>query len=251
MKMQINGLVLRESDYGEKDKIINILTQQNGIISAIVKGAKSIKARKSSIVQCFSYCRFSMYVGKKGYVVDEVEILELFWSIRENLYNLSLAQYFSQLCFAFSPEESSSNELLRLFLNVLFYISNKKKSLPILKSIFEMRGCSVCGYMPNLMGCTYCKQYDCSEMYFSVENGTLICSDCLKESREYQRYGTNGISNTVLAALRHIVYSDFDKLFSFTVPESYEKELECISEKYVRYHLSSNFKALDFYKSLL
>ncbi len=250
MKVQISGLIIRETDYGENDKIINILTEKNGIISAIVKGAKSIKSKKSSIVQYFSYGNFLLYARKNGYVVDDFEILELFWNIREDLYSLSLAQYFSQLCFAFSPDENKSNELMRLFLNTLFYISNKKKSLPVLKSIFEIRGSSICGYMPNLMGCVYCKNYNFPEIYFSVENGVLICGDCFKKSAEYKKFGANRLSGAVLAALRHIIYSDFSKLFSFNVSSQSEKELEYISEKYISCHVGSNFKALDFYKSL-
>lgn len=250
MKKNLNGLILREADYGEKDKIINVLTGSNGIISAIVKGAKSAGNKKSSMVQCFAYGDFLLYARKNGYALYDFEIKELFWGIREDLYNLSLAQYFSQLCFAFSPDESSSSELLRLLLNVLFYISNGKKSLEVLKAIFELRGCSICGYMPNLTGCVHCKKYESSKMYFSPENGVLICGDCLKKTLESQRFTADFLSEASLAALRHIVYSDFNKLFSFSVSKPIEKELEYISEKYVRCHLGSNFRALDFYKSL-
>ncbi len=154
------------------------------------------------------------------------------------------------MCFDFSPDESRSGELLRIFLNVMFYISNKKRSLSILKAIFEIRGCCIGGYMQNLMGCIYCKNYDCAEMYFSVKNGSLICGDCLKGKERHQEFEAKLLHPAVLAALRHIVYSDFNKLFSFSILGQSEGELEYISEKYIYYHLGSNFKALDFYKSL-
>lgn len=252
MKNQLRGIIIREADYGENDKIINILTDREGIVSAIVKRAKNVKCNKGSIVQCFSYCHFSFYVGKNGYIVDDFEILELFWNIRNNLYNLSLAQYFSQLCFAFSPDSNSSGELLRLFLNVLFYVANGKKSLSVLKVIFEIRGCTICGYMPNLIGCVRCKSYDCKDMYFSVGDGILVCGKCLKKLRneEYRNFVGYKLSPAVFKALRYIVYSEFDKLFGFNISESFEKELEYISEKYIYYHIGSGFKALDFYKSL-
>lgn len=254
MKSQLKGIIIRETDYGENDKIINILTDRQGIISAVVRKARKAKGNNFSIVQCFSYGNFSLYVGKNGYIVDDFEILELFWNIRNNLYNLSLAQYFSQLCFAFSPDIGSSGELLRLLLNVLFYISKEKMSLAVLKAIFEMRGCTICGYMPNLVGCVYCKSYSCDEMYFSVSDGMLVCGECLKKSKfqEYQQQSGDRykLSHTALKALRYIVYSEFSKLFSFSISKSFEKELEYISEKYIYYHIGSGFKALDFYKSL-
>ncbi len=250
MKVQVKGIILKEAEYREKDKIVNILTESSGIISAIVKGAKNIKRKNFPVAEYFSYCQFSLYAGKNGYIVEEFDVLELFWNIRSDLYSLSLAQYFAQLCFAFSPDENSCPELLRLFLNVLFYISEKKKNLAVLKSIFEVRGCSICGYMPNLTGCMNCNNYSFDEIYFSVGNGTLVCGECFKNNAKYVELNVSKISTPVLMALRHIVYSDFKKLFSFNISKPFEKELEYISEKYIYYHLGSGFKALDFYKSL-
>ncbi len=252
MKNQLKGIIIREADYGENDKIINILTDKEGIISAVVRKAKNIKHSKGSIVQSFSYCNFSLYVGKNGYIVDDFEILELFWNIRNDLYNLSLAQYFSQLCFAFSPDSNNSGELLRLFLNILFYIAKGEKSLAVLKVIFEMRGCAICGYMPNLIGCVCCKSYSCEDIYFSVGDGVLMCGECLQKLKQEQHRNFVGykLSTAVFKALRYIVYSEFDKLFGFNISASFEKELEYISEKYIYYHIGSGFKALDFYKSL-
>ena len=252
MKKQLKGIIIREVDYGENDKIINILTDQEGIISAVVRRAKNVKFNKRSIVQCFSYCHFSLYAKANGYVVDDFDILELFWNIRNDLYGLSLAQYFSQLCFAFSPDPDHSLELLRLFLNTLFYIAKGKKSLAVLKVIFEIRGCTICGYMPNLIGCVRCKSYDSDDMYFSLGDGYVVCGECL-EKLKHEHYWSAGIckiSLPIFKALRYIVYSEFDRLFAFNISDSFEKELEHISEKYIYYHVGSGFKALDFYKSL-
>ena len=43
MKNQLKGIVIREADYGENDKIISILTDREGIVSAVVKRAKNAK----------------------------------------------------------------------------------------------------------------------------------------------------------------------------------------------------------------
>ena len=61
MGIHLKGIILREADYGEKDKIISILTDNSGIISAKVKGTKNIKRKNVPILECFSYCEFSLY----------------------------------------------------------------------------------------------------------------------------------------------------------------------------------------------
>ncbi len=247
MKIYLNGLIIRETDLGENSKVIKILTAEKGIISAIVKQSSNLKNKNTAIVQLFTYCGFSLYIGKKGYTVDESEILELFWGIREDLNRLALAQYFCELCLALAPEENNAGDFLRLFLNSLFYLSRKKKNINFLKAVFEMRACSVCGYMPNLIGCHKCKIYDSSAMKFIIEKGNLICEKCISSEELTKGYI---LTPGLLAALRHIIYSPVEKLFSFNISEETESALSDICEKYIYAHLRADFKSLKFYKSI-
>ena len=145
----LNGIIIRDKELGERDKVIKIFTAERGIISAIVKRGQCVKSGSGSIAQLLAYCSFSLLEGKGGFIVNEIEIKELFWGVRENLESLALAQYFCELCISWIPDEGISGELLRLFLNTLYYLSYKKKSLTLLKAVFELRGCVLCGYMPE------------------------------------------------------------------------------------------------------
>lgn len=247
MKIYVNGVIIRETVLGENSKVIKILTAEKGVVSAIVKNSSNLKNKNTAIVQLFAYYSFSLYVGKNGYIVDESEILELFWGIRENLNRLALAQYFCELCLILLPEENNSNDILRLFLNSLFYLSNKKKNELFLKAVFEMRACSVCGYMPNLVGCHRCKTYYSHNMKFIIESGVIFCGKCISAEESGK---ARSLTPGLLDALRHIVYSPIDKLFSFSVSRETELALSDICEKYVYAHLGENFKSLKFYKSI-
>lgn len=247
MKIYVNGVIIRETDLGEHSKVIKILTAEKGIISAVVKNRSNLKNKNTAIVQLFAYYGFSLYVGKKGYIVDESEILELFWGIREDLNRLALAQYFCELCLALAPEENHADDFLRLFLNSLFYLSNKKKTESFLKAVYEVRACSICGYMPNLVGCHICKVYKEPDMRFMIEKGNLVCEKCV--SPEELRKGFL-LTSGLLDSLRHIVYSPIDKLFSFSISKETESVLSDVCEKYVYAHVGEHFKALKFYKSI-
>ena len=244
----LNGIIIRDKELGERDKVIKIFTAEKGIISAIVKRGQSIKFGKGSIAQILAYCRFSLFEGKSGFVVNEIEIKELFWGVRENLESLALAQYFCELCISWIPDEEISGELLRLFLNTLYYLSHKKKSLTLLKSIFELRGCVLCGYMPDLLCCNKCRKFESESMIFFVRSGNLNCKSCASIQKKSDE---KILSSGVLLALRHIVYADADKIFSFSVSEESEKQLGSICEEYIAEHIGVNFKSLNFYKSLI
>jgi len=54
----------------------------------------------------------------------------------------------------------------------------------------------------------------------------------------------------MLSALRHIVYSDFNKLYSFSVPDDQAVRLSSITEAYITAQSETKFEALDFYNSI-
>jgi DNA repair protein RecO (recombination protein O) len=51
--------------------------------------------------------------------------------------------------------------------------------------------------------------------------------------------------------MRHIVYSDFNKLYSFSIPPESAKRLSKITEKYLTEQVDFNFKTLDFLNSVI
>ena len=47
-ELTVDGLVIKEVDTGESDRIITLLTAERGKISAICKGARSLKSQRMS-----------------------------------------------------------------------------------------------------------------------------------------------------------------------------------------------------------
>ena len=81
-------------------------------------------------------------------------------------------------------------------------------------------------------------------MYFKIDDGTLYCENCHKEN-------CISITLTVLQAMRHIVYSKFEHLYSFTIPEHAAKELSTLTEKFVTYQTEHKFTTLDFLRGII
>ena len=78
-----------------------------------------------------------------------------------------------------------------------------------------------------------------------VEEQLLECSSC--------RSGSDGaipLSEAALTALRHTVYADDDKLFSFSLNSEGLEQLNRASEAYLKYRFEKDFKTLNFYKAI-
>lgn len=246
MKINLNGLVIMEKVIGEKDKLLTILTDNQGIIRAFAKSAKNIKNKNSSGTQLFCYSQFIIYQNKEKFIIDEATPKELFFDLRYDIEKLALAQYFCELALALAPEGDKAGDFLRLMLNSIYYLVNHKMNIDLIKSIFEMRILCLAGYMPNLVGCNCCGTYESQKMHFLNDDAIIVCHECMT----FPNQESVILTNSALFAIRHIIYSDFEKIFSFTVSKETEKVLSNACEKYLLFRLGRSFKTLDFFKKL-
>ena len=246
MKIETDGLVIREQNIKEQDKLITVLTRNNGILRGFVHGAKSIKSAKSSASGLLTYSRFSFYKNRDTYVIDDCHTLEIFTALRNDIEKLSLAQYFCELLETLVPEGENSEEQLRLALNSLFFLCSGKRPALLVKCIFELRLMALAGYMPDLVCCEECGCFEHEHMNFIPESGTLLCGECIAVCNKKRIETGFGVTR----AMRHCIYSEFDKLFSFTLAEESLPVFDHVMEEYISVHIERKFKARDFYKQL-
>ena len=245
MRTNTDGLILKEQNIGEKDKLVTVLTRHNGLVRAYVRGAKSVKNRKNSTTRMFSYSKHTLYKTKDTYLIDEAEPIELFFELRSDLEKLSLAQYFSELVLTLVQEDEPAEEYLRLILNSLHFLAKGKMPIEQVKAITELRIMCIAGFMPNLIACDRCGEYETETMYFDVEDGLLYCENCVPSDMIFQ------LDIGLIKALRHIAFSDFEKIYSFKMEEYALPDLSYITEKYLLSKLQRNFKTLEFYKEIV
>lgn len=247
MKIELNGLVIKEIELSNGNRLIRILTGKFGIITAIIKLNSLRKNNKFSSIRVLMYCRFVLFKQKDYYNIDEFDILNVFWGVKDDLKSLALCQYFCELCINLSPDNAASEDFLKLILNSIFYISKKIKYLKLVKLVFEIKSLSLCGYMPDLICCYKCSKYETDAMLFLVDRGKIICNNCYSSSNNES---TIEITKGMLHALRHIIYSPIEKIFSFELSDKALKIISNLAENYVKYHLDGSFKSLEFYNRL-
>lgn len=246
MKFQTDGLIIKEQNIGEQDKLVYALTKSHGVIKAFVRGAKNIKNQKCAPSSLLSYSRLTFYKSRESYIIGDARILRIFSKLRGDVKKTCLAQYFCELAFTICPREQPAEKFLSLMLNSLYLISEGKRSEELVKPCFEMRLAAMAGYLPNLVMCRECGVYAAEEMYFSPRTGEIECASC----HGIKADGMIKLSEAALTALRHTVYSDDDKLFSFTLSEEGLKMLNAASERYLQYRFEKEFKTLNFYKAI-
>lgn len=247
MKFQTDGLIIKEQNIGEQDKLVYALTKSNGIIKAFVKGAKNIKNQKCASTSLLAYSRLTVYKSRDTYTIGEARSIRIFSKLRSDVKKMCLAQYFCELALTICPREQKSDAFLSLILNSLYLLSEDKRSADLIKPCLEMRMASMAGYMPDLRMCSECGEYSADVMYFLPRIGTIECGACRTKISER----AIPLNVATLTALRHTIYADDDKLFSFALPQNDLDVLNEASERYLKYRFEKDFKTLTFYKTII
>lgn len=243
MRFTTEALIIREMSVGESDRLVTMLTREYGVIKAFAPGAKSIKSRKAAATSLLSYSSVTL-VNKNGtYRISEATPIRIFFNAGSDIVRLSLAQYFCELGFILAPPEVNE-EFIRVILNSLHFLSEKDKNPTLIKAVTELRIAAISGYMPDLVACEECGKFEDDTMFFNFSEGQLLCSGCT------DGMGFMKIDRTLLSAMRHIVYSKLESIYSFSIPETAADRLSELTSRYILTQTEHHFNTLDFYNSI-
>ncbi len=248
------ALVIRQTDYGENDKLLTLLTAEKGKMTVCIKGGKSLKNKNLACSGLLCYSEFTVKGGKGFYTLSEASLIEQFFGLRGNLTRYAAAQYVAEVVGEVCVENNDESEMLQLALNTLYMLSETDRDVDFVKAVFELRCAMLSGFCPDLSSCGICGKSDGEPMYLDVMNGGLRCGDCFGSnadiaSREDLSTATVILPLTpaILGALRYVTAAPPKRIFSFTVPENELGDFCRVCEKYLLNQMERSFQTLVFY----
>ena len=245
MYLTVQGIVLRVTDYNDRDALLTVLTRGHGRLTIKARGLRRKNSPLTAPCQLLAFGEFTLFEYRGQYTINEAHSIELFSSLRRNLTKLSLATYFAQVSEMLSQEDLPNPELLSLLLNSLYALCNLKLPEAQIKAVFELRAACLSGYTPDLFGCHICGNQDPTR--FDLRAGQLECENCRSSESDGIRLP---VTPAILEAMRYICLCDPKRLFSFTIGEETLLQLANLTEAYLATQLERGFSTLDFYKSL-
>ena len=134
---------------------------------------------------------------------------------------------------------------LSLILNSLYALDRLNRPLALVKAAFELKLMCLEGYEPLLDACAVCGAPEPEPPLFHLNEGVLCCAACRTEAGEGAAVPLEG---GALAAMRHIVYGDPKRLFSFRLEGAGLSCLSHVCERFLLMQLDRGFRTLDFYQ---
>lgn len=233
--IKTKGIIISESNMGDFDKMLTMLTPGQGKISCVAKGARRPKSSLLAGTQFLCFGEYIMYKGAENYTINSCETIEMFYNIRTDLDKLENAVKITKIIQDVTGENENCYKILQLYLNTLYMISEYEKDANFKISIFKLKLLCYLGFRPKIEKCTSCGEKE-NLAYFSIKDNGLKCKKCGRQDK-----GSISINQSTWLAIKYIVMAPPKKLFSFSLGEESKKQLELVCRIFFNEKLEKDY----------
>ncbi|MBP1904327.1 DNA repair protein RecO (recombination protein O) [Paenibacillus turicensis] len=244
MLHRLEGIVIRSMDYGEGNKIITICTETHGKVAILVRGARKIKSRHAALTQLFTYGQYTFYRQGDGLgTLNQGEILESHFSLRNDLYLAAYASYVCELLDrSLHDEEVGSFWFTQLKAALEALASGKDQQ--IVMHLFEVKILQASGYAPSFEACVSCGSIE-ESYHVSPRLGGRLCPRC-----RHHDHGAMVVSPQVLKLLILFEKIDMRRLGNTSVKDTTKTELKAVMNAFMEVQLGLKLKSRNFLDQL-
>ena len=138
--IKTKGIVTKIVNYSESDKILTVVTAEQGKIQVFCKGAQKSKGALLASTEFLSFSDFVLYEGNGDmYRLSSADVIEVFYNLRVDIDKLSYATTMSQMMNDVCLEGELCYKKLQLFLNTLYVLSETDKNVEFVYAVFKIR----------------------------------------------------------------------------------------------------------------
>lgn len=178
-ELKTQGIVLKAIDYGEKDKIITIFTQEYGKVSAILKGVRKLTSKLKFASQPFCYAQFNLVGRAELMNVNNASEILSFFDITQNYAKMVCGSAMLEMVEYASPVGQSEPIVFDALRTCLKLLSDTDLNPDLVLMRFAIGLFKVSGYTLNLHQCARCgKSFDEDKAVFDLDSGSFLCYKC-------------------------------------------------------------------------
>lgn len=170
------GVVLRTYKLGEADRIVVILTRDNGKVRAVAKGVRKTRSKFGARLEPMSHVRLLMYRGRQLDIVNQAEAVESLAPLRSGLDRMSQGTAVLEAADQMALEREANPGLYKMVVGVLRTIAERPS--PLLVPAFYWKLLAAEGFRPELDTCVRCGEETVEFVSFDLDEGGVTCRSC-------------------------------------------------------------------------
>ena len=227
------GVVVRSWKLGEADRIVSLVTEGRGKVRAVAKGVRKTSSRFGARLEPLSHVSLLLYEGRNLDIVSQVETIDHWKELREDLDRLGRAVAVVEAVDAVVQEGQAAPRPYAMLVGALRSLSVNDS--PLVVPAFFWKLLAEEGYRPILDECASCGTSDDLVAFELLEGGTL-CRGCRRGTR---------ITPEALTLLRRILGGDLVAVLA-EAPSPAGSEVDRLATHALEHHLERRLRALNF-----
>ncbi|MCC8162275.1 MAG: DNA repair protein RecO [Lachnospiraceae bacterium] len=213
----VTGIVLSVRPAGDYDRLVVLLTKEQGKLRAFARGARRPNSQLLAPTNVFAFGQFQLREGRTACSIVQASISNYFSELMTDFEGSCYGQYFLEFADYYTRENADAEDYLRLVYQSLRALSVPSLPRPLARYIFELKAMVLSG--------------ECPQSLEAFESWNLDAST---------RY-----------AFQYVVASPVEKLYTFTLSEpvcaEFARVVTWLREHYVEHH----FKSLEILETCL
>ena len=124
-----HGVVLRTIRLGEADRIVTLMTEGNGKVRAVAKGVRKTKSKFGSRLEPTSHVALQLYEGRELDIVNQVEVIDTFRTVREDLDRMASAMSMLEVVDQVGQERHANPRLYTMLVGALSALAERDSAM--------------------------------------------------------------------------------------------------------------------------
>lgn len=224
------GVVLRTMRLGEADRIVTFATPEHGKVRAVAKGARKTKSRLRGRLEPMTHLTMMCWRGRELDVVNQVEVVDHFKSIRGDLDRVPTALTMLEVVDHVALERHPMPETFRMLVGALRTLD--AQASPVLLGAFLWKLLTLEGVGPSLEQCARCGKPE-TLVAFDANEGGFLCRSCRRGQ---------AVSGDAVTLLRRILGGDLRGALEEPAGRA-PAELERLATVAIEHHLDRRVRS--------
>ncbi len=200
--------MLRVRELGEADRLVTLLSPEEGKVAAVARGARRATASLAASVQVFTHLRLVLWRGRTLDGIRLAEVVDAHRDLMADLGLMTAASYCCELAEAFATERQEAGTAFTHLAEALAGLERQGRDGRVAELLrwFDLHLLSDAGYAPALAACAVCGAPIAEpegRLAFSAQEGGLVCPGCAGTTSQPLWLSTNAVR-----ALRHLAEVD-------------------------------------------
>ncbi|MFT4245003.1 MAG: DNA repair protein RecO [Micrococcaceae bacterium] len=231
------AIVIRTHKLGEADRIITLLTRNNGLVRAVAKGVRRTKSKFGARLEPFMVIDVLLIKGRNLDIISQADSLGAYTQLFASDYVLyTIATAMLETAERLTQDSIDTWQEYDLLVGAINALNNQTDDPRLILDAYLLRAISHAGWTPSFIDCAKCDEAGPHES-LSIPLGGALCDECrvpgaMAPAKE-SFLVLDGLLNSkwqVVRASRQIT----------------RNEVHNIVTTYVQYHLEKTMKSIKY-----